>query len=84
MSADIGSCNTAPTVLPQMSDIRYVAAVATACGGSSYTTKDTGTATATTASPAATEATGAPAAAGGDYLRRTTHGVAGRNCQRHQ
>ena len=51
-------------VLPRMSDIRYVAAVATACGGSSYTTKDTGTATATTASLRATEATGAPAAAG--------------------
>ena len=37
MSADIGSRNTVPMVLPRMSDIRCVAAVATACGGSSYT-----------------------------------------------
>jgi hypothetical protein len=51
-------------VLPRMSDIRCVAAVATACGGSSYTTKDTDTATATTACPAATDATRAPATAG--------------------
>jgi hypothetical protein len=47
-----------------MSDIRCVAAVATACGGSNYTTKDADTATATTACPAATDATRAPAAAG--------------------
>ena len=47
-----------------MSDIRSVAAVATACGESNYTTKDTDTATATTTCPAATDATRAPAAAG--------------------
>jgi hypothetical protein len=64
VSADIGSWNTVPMVLPRMSDIRCVAAVATACGGSSYTTEDTGTATATTACPAATDATRAPAGAG--------------------
>jgi hypothetical protein len=64
VSADIGSRNTVPMVLPRMSDIRCVAAVATAWGGSSYTTEDTGTATATTACPAATDATRAPAAAG--------------------
>jgi hypothetical protein len=43
-------------------DLRCVAAVGTACGGSSYTPKDTDTAT--TACPAATDATRAPAAAG--------------------
>ena len=68
-------------VLPRMSDIRCVAAVGTACGGSSYTPKDTDTATATTACPAATEAS--RSSRRGDYhyrqfqLRRTTHGVAG-------
>jgi hypothetical protein len=51
-------------VLPRMSDIRCVAAVAIACGGSSYTAKNTGTATAATACTAATEATRAPPAAG--------------------
>jgi hypothetical protein len=51
VSADIGSWNSVPMVLPRMSDIRCVAAVGTACGGSSYTTEDTGTATATNRLP---------------------------------